>query len=215
MKIIVVASQKGGASKTTLSGHLAVQAERCKNGPVAMIDYDAQRGLSAWWDQRKAATPVLINTPSLKNLPAVIQTVKEQGFNLLIIDTPPVVSEIIARVMEQADLILIPVRPSPHDLRAVGATIDLADRTGKPRIFVISQAITRTRVAEDAAIALSEHGVIASPVIHMRTDFATSMADGRTVCEAFPGSKSADEIHALWKGLLERMTDKRGRKTRG
>jgi chromosome partitioning protein len=215
MLTLVVSSNKGGVSKTTLSGHLAVQAERSNDGPVAMMDYDAQRGLSAWWDQRKADTPTLINTPSLKALPDAIQRVRGQGFKLLVIDTPPVATEVIERVMEQADLIVIPVRPSPHDLRAVGATIDLADKTGKERVFVISQAITRTRLALDAALALSEHGTVASPIVHLRTDFASSMADGRTVCEAFPGGKSADEIQALWKYLHGRMTKKGKAKSNG
>ncbi|MFL5287903.1 MAG: ParA family protein [Rhodopila sp.] len=204
----MVAGRKGGSGKTTLSGHLAVQAERCKDGPVAMLDYDPQRGLAAWWDQRKDDVPVLIRTPALKDLPATIETVRSQGFKQLVIDTPPVVTDVIERVMEQADLIMIPVRPSPHDLRAVGATIDLADKSGKPMVFVISQAIARTRVSQDAVLALSEHGTVSRSIIHSRIDYATSMADGRTVQEAFPASKSSEEISELWKYLRALMDRK-------
>jgi chromosome partitioning protein len=215
MRILVVAGRKGGSGKTTLSGHLAVQAERCKDGRVAMLDYDPQRGLSAWWDQRKAVTPVLLRTPALNDLPKAIETCRAQGFNLLVIDTPPVVTEVIEAVMAQADLIMIPVRPSPHDLRAVGATIDLADGSGKPTIFVISQAIARTRVSQDAAVALSQHGTVAPSIIHSRIDYATSMADGRTVQEASPESKSTDEIRELWKYLLAQMNRKAKVKAHG
>jgi chromosome partitioning protein len=173
-----------------------------------MLDYDPQRGLSAWWDQRKADTPTLIRTPPLKDLQKSIENVRSQGFKLLVIDTPPVVTDVIEGVMEHADLIMIPVRPSPHDLRAVGATIDIADKSGKPTVFVISQAITRTRVSQDAAVALSQHGTVAPSVIHSRIDYATSMADGRTVQEAFPTSKSAEEVLGLWKYLLGQMNRK-------
>jgi chromosome partitioning protein len=48
MRIIVVASQKGGSGKTTISGHLAVEAERNGHGPVAVIDTDPQGSLAHW-----------------------------------------------------------------------------------------------------------------------------------------------------------------------
>ena len=42
MRVLAMASQKGGSGKTTLSGHLAVQAERAGAGPVVLIDIDPQ-----------------------------------------------------------------------------------------------------------------------------------------------------------------------------
>jgi chromosome partitioning protein len=46
MQIITMASRKGGAGKTTLTCHLAVEAEQCGNGPVAIIDTDDMAGLT-------------------------------------------------------------------------------------------------------------------------------------------------------------------------
>ncbi|MFC7556649.1 AAA family ATPase [Pseudoroseomonas wenyumeiae] len=60
VRTIVVASQKGGVGKTTLTGHLAVEAERQGVGPVAMIDTDPQANLSGWFGVREAETPVLV-----------------------------------------------------------------------------------------------------------------------------------------------------------
>ncbi len=54
MHVIVVASRKGGAGKTTLAGHLAVQAERQGDGPVALLDTDSQGSLADWWNLRAA-----------------------------------------------------------------------------------------------------------------------------------------------------------------
>jgi cellulose biosynthesis protein BcsQ len=45
MDILTIASQKGGAGKTTLSAHLAVEAERAGRGPVAVVDTDPQGSL--------------------------------------------------------------------------------------------------------------------------------------------------------------------------
>jgi len=58
MRTLVVASRKGGAGKTTISGHIAVEAERHGAGPVGIIDLDPMGSLAAWWNERKADTPV-------------------------------------------------------------------------------------------------------------------------------------------------------------
>jgi hypothetical protein len=59
MRILTIASQKGGAGKTTLTAHLAVEAERTGAGPVAVVDTDPQGSLAAWWNSREAPTPSL------------------------------------------------------------------------------------------------------------------------------------------------------------
>ncbi len=97
----------------------------------------------------------------------------------------------IQSVIQVAELIVIPTRPSPHDLRAVGATVDLCDRAGKPLIFVVNGATPKARITSEAAVALSQHGTVAPVTIHHRTDFASSMIDGRTVMEVDPNSRSA------------------------
>ncbi|MEE8145212.1 MAG: ParA family protein, partial [Kiloniellales bacterium] len=57
MRVLTFASQKGGSGKTTLAGHIAVQAEREGAGPVAIIDTDPQGSLAEWWNERQAETP--------------------------------------------------------------------------------------------------------------------------------------------------------------
>ena len=58
MRILTIASQKGGAGKTTLAAHLAVEAEHTGAGPVAVVDTDPQGSLAAWWNSREAPTPL-------------------------------------------------------------------------------------------------------------------------------------------------------------
>ncbi len=62
MLVMAVASRKGGSGKTTLAGHLAVQAERAGAGPIALVDTDPQGSLSDWWNERQADTPVFART---------------------------------------------------------------------------------------------------------------------------------------------------------
>jgi chromosome partitioning protein len=108
-------------------------------------------------------------------------------------------------VVTHADLVLMPTRPSPHDLRAVGATVDIAERHQKPIIFIINAATARARITAQSAVALSQHGTVAPVTIHHRVDFAASMVDGRTVGEVVAKSASAKEISDLWTYIQDRL----------
>jgi len=57
MRVLALSSQKGGSGKTTLSGHLAVQAQRVGYGPVCLIDIDPQGSLADWWNEREDEMP--------------------------------------------------------------------------------------------------------------------------------------------------------------
>jgi chromosome partitioning protein len=202
---LVIASQKGGSGKTTLSGHLAVEAERAGAGPVALVDTDPQGSLSEWWNERKATAPAFVKVGSL-DIEAALAKLADAGIKLAIVDTPPAITGAISYVVACADLVVVPTRPSPHDLRAVGATVDIAEHHGKNVVFVINDATARARITAEAAVALSQHGTVAPVTIHNRVDFAASMIDGRTVGEVTPQSKSAEEISKLWKYITDRLS---------
>lgn len=207
-RLIVVANQKGGVGKSTLTGHLAVQAGLVGDGPVALIDTDKQGSLADWWNVREAAEPVFGMIEG-GNLAATIQILGENGAAYVIIDTPPssedVATDALKKIMAFADLVLIPVRPSPHDLRAVGRTIEAVKEVGKPFAFVLTQAKQGALITVDTMAALSEHGPISATIIHDRVDYAGSMVDGRTVLETDPKGRSASEITALWEDVKRRF----------
>ena len=194
MNVIVLASQKGGAGKTTLAAHLAVAAEAAGDGPAVLIDTDPQGSLSAWWNARKAETPVLAST-TIAELSEKLALLAAAGYKVAVIDTPPAITEAIGAVVTLGDLVLIPTRPSPHDLRAVGSTVTLVQRTGKPFVFAVTQAKPNTRLTVQAMAALSEHGTVAPAIVHDRVDYAGSMIDGRTVLELDPKGRSAAEMN--------------------
>ncbi len=204
MKVVVIAARKGGSGKTTLAGHLAVQAERAGQGPAALIDIDPQGSLSAWWNSRAAPTPVFAQTTS-EGLAGDVARLRDLGIRILFIDTPPALSEAISQVVGLADLVVIPTRPSPHDLRSIGATAELVAHLGKPLVFVLNGATPRARINAEALDVLSQHGMLAPVVLHQRIDFATSMIDGRTVMELPESSRSCEEVEKLWSYVSGRL----------
>jgi chromosome partitioning protein len=204
MKIIVIASQKGGAGKTTLAAHLAVTADQEGAGPSVLIDTDPQGSLSAWWNSREADTPALASA-SLAELAAKLDGLAAAGFKLAVIDTPPAITAAIRDVVKLADLVLIPTRPSPHDLRAVGSTVDIAQEASRPFAFAVTQAKPTARLTVQAVAALSAHGAVAPAIVHDRVDYAASMVDGRTVSETDGKSRSAEEMRQLLSFVLERL----------
>ena len=204
MRVLVIASRKGGSGKTTLTGHLAVEAELRGHGPVAIMDIDPQGSLADWWNAREAATPVFVNT-TLETLPQDTARLRDAGINLLIIDTPPAITGAIRQVVEVGDLILVPTRPSPHDLRSVAGTVALVEDMGKPLVFVINGATPRARITSEAIVALSQHGPLAPSILHQRVDFASSMIDGRTVMELQGSPMATVEVQRLWKYVAGRL----------
>ena len=200
MHVIAVASSKGGVGKTTISGHIAVEAQRKSIKPVILLDTDPQASLKDWWDARTDYTPHLASV-ALDKLPDNLPIWRGQGVALVVIDTPPAIADNIRAVISSCDLVVIPTRPSPHDLRAIGRTVEIANACGKPMVFVINGAAHRARITTAAVTELSQHGAVAPSILHQRTDFATAMISGSTVQESYPAGKSAREVEDLWAYL--------------
>lgn len=202
MRVLAVASRKGGSGKTTLSAHVAVQAELAGAGPVAVMDIDPQGSLADWWNERESDS-VQFAATSLATLAQDIEKLRERGFGMVVIDTPPAITDTISSVIRVADLVLIPTRPSPHDLRSVSATVGMVEDMDKPMVFVLNGATPRARITNEAIALLAQHGPLAQGIIHQRVDFAASMIDGRTVMELPSSPRAAEEIRQLW-GYLDR-----------
>jgi chromosome partitioning protein len=204
MQTIVLASRKGGAGKTTLTGHLAVEAERQGAGPVAVLDSDPMGGLASWWNERHAESPLFARVGE-GGLTAALLSLEASGVRLVVIDTPPFATDPIAGIIAAADLVVVPVVPSPHDLRAIGETLELVERQRRPLVFVVNNASTSGRLTAQAAVALSQYGTVAPVTLHTRQDFRSSMISGRTAGEADPRGRSAAEVSELWKYLANKL----------
>jgi chromosome partitioning protein len=204
VQTIVVASQKGGSGKTTLSRNLAVAV----GDDVALIDTDPQGSLTAWWNRREAETPILANIDG--GISATLKALEEAGMKMVIIDTPPSAHAFVADVIALADLVIVPVRPTPDDLDAVGPTLDMIEGAGKNFVFVVSQAKKRTKLALETVPALAQHGKVSPVMIHDRVEFPTAALDGRGVVEVGDGP-AATEIQELVTYLRKQLKKEMGK----
>jgi chromosome partitioning protein len=132
------------------------------------------------------------------------------GVSLVVIDTPPAASDGVAAIVASANLVVVPVVPSPNDLAAIGKTLKIVERSGRPLLFAINNASTNGKLTFQATAALSEHGQVAARggsfvVVHTRQDFRSSMISGRTAVETHPKSRSGEEIAELWRCIQARL----------
>lgn len=200
MKTIVVTSQKGGSGKTTLCAHLAVEAERVGDGSAWLIDTDKQGTLSIWHERREAETPQRADV-SLAQLESGLAALRKRGAAFCFIDTPPTISEQNVAILTLADLVLIPVRPSPADLWAVSQTVALVQEAKKPFMFVITQAKTNASITAQTIAALSHHGRVAKTFIADRVPYAAAMTSGQSASELSARGAAAQEVENLWQDV--------------
>jgi chromosome partitioning protein len=200
MQTIVINSQKGGSGKTTLCAHLSVEAERAGDGTVFLIDTDPQGTLSTWHEKRQAEFPQRVELP-FEGIGEGLDMLRQRKAAFCLIDTAPSRTDETATLFKFADLVLVPIRPSPSDLWAASATIDLLKRHGTRFLFVLNQVKANASITAQAAAALSHHGPVAETFIGDRVPYAASMTDGRTAPELTPRGPAGIETAALWKNI--------------
>lgn len=205
MKTLAVLSQKGGVGKSTLAAHIGVEAESCGKRTL-LIDCDPQASLAAWYKSRRARTPLLAEA-NAHDLPAIIDAAKREALDLAVIDTRPSAESDVKVAAKVADLVLIPLRPSILDLRAIAETVDLVRTIGTPAAFILNCAPVgrgnfETPMTAETVKAISVYRLpIVKTVIHVRTAFSGAMIDGRTASEMEPRGKAADEVRKTWSDL--------------
>lgn len=194
MKIITVANRKGGAGKSTCAAHLSLEAVRAGLKTI-LIDLDPQKTIENWWSKRHEDNPYLIDA-NADDIHTVIKSLSDKSFDLCIIDTPGDTSIQATLGISIADLIVIPSKPTGPDLNAIGRTISMVKDQKKPYVFILTQAISRTTTALQAAFVLSEFGAVAPTTITNRICYAHAMASGTSASAI--DKNAADELAKLW-----------------
>lgn len=204
--VIAILNQKGGSGKTTIATNFAHALKR-DSYTVLLVDSDPQ-GSARDWNEASGGNIIPVVGLDRETLAKDLQAIS-QGHDWIVIDGAPQIAKLSAAAVKAADLVLIPVQPSPYDIWACADLVDIiaARRevtNGKPKAaFVISRAIKNTKLSGEINQALSDYGL---PVLKasttQRVAYPTTAAEGLTVFSD-PSSAAAREINALKKEVLE------------
>lgn len=206
MHVILIAAQKGGSGKSTLAAHFGALAER--DGPTLLVDADPQGSLSFWYKRREAETPLLAKV-SPADVAGTLDAARSDGIAWTIIDSPPHNAPLIGSLMSRATLTVVPVRPGPFDLDAVGATLAMARSLKAPVACLLNACPPITRETETAIVAeartvLADMGAPVLPgQISQRASLSHALITGQAVNEFEPDSRAAREIEAAWAAVVQ------------
>jgi chromosome partitioning protein len=198
MKTITIGGPKGGCGKTTTTLLLAVHACRAEQR-VALFDMNADQGNIAQWAAARGDLfgPAIIE---VENLTKDVQVLADGGdYDLLLIDTPPVIDEaaIVEAAVAVCDAVVIPVRPSILDIGAMPAMAEICTEHRKPFAFLLCDVTTNWTALNARSVAsLTEIGPVMAARISHRMQYVNALTIGRTGPEI--DKELEHEVAALW-----------------
>jgi chromosome partitioning protein len=204
--IFALLNQKGGVGKTTLAVHVATALAR-RRRRIILVDADPQGSALDWSANRQAEPLFPVIGLSRPNLHKEVPTHASQ-YEDVVIDGPPRVNELTRSALLAADMVLIPVQPSPYDVWAAKEIVDLFQEAVvfKEKLkaaFVVNRKIVNTAIGRDVVEALAGYNLpVFAAFVCQRVSFAESAARGSTVLEDSPEGQAATEIEAVVNELL-------------
>lgn len=208
MKVIAVLNQKGGSGKTTISTHLA-RAFQLADYNCLLVDSDPQ-GSARDWGAVREDNPVSVIGIDRPTIERDLKHIANK--DVIIIDGAPQASDLAVSAIKAADVILIPVQPSPYDIWATSELVDLVKSRieitdGKLKAaFIVSRAIKGTKLGNEIFQALADYGLpVLETSITQRISYPTSASLGVTVLDDKIDENAASEIHKLFKEIEEKF----------
>ncbi len=199
-KILTIAQHKGGAGKTTLTTQLAAGLQ-FHGHKVLLIDADPQGSATEWMQLREKNLGRknkidCFQSQSWKLQREVAQ--KSNDYDFILIDTPPHADSESSVAIRAADLVLIPIQPSPLDLWATGFTLKLALQERVELFLVMNRVPPKSRLNIAMAEKLESMNIrVSKQTMGNRVAYASSIMAGMGVVEYDASGTAAEEIRNL------------------
>ena len=206
MRVIVLATEKGGSGKSTLAAGLAVAATQAGER-VVCIDADPQGSLMSWGRRREASgrDDIILRQAEPRAVDELVSAVRRHGqHSLVVIDTPGSYGAAATMLLRQANLCIVPCRPTLLDVEATARTVRALGHLGRRFVYVLSQTDSRrSALLEETRALLAESGTVAPGSIVSRAAHQTAIIAGMGVTEM--GGPAGQEVADLWAWLKSRM----------
>lgn len=210
-KVLTIAQQKGGSGKTTIAAHIAVCL--IQNGAkVALVDIDPQGSLSYWHKlrtQQKQDQNLEFIVSAGWRLESVVRGLKGKC-DYIIIDAPPHTDIEAKTAIRVADLLVIPMQPSPTDLWATKATLEFAESENIVTKILLNRFVANSKTASVVIESFSNSfgTSMLKSSLGNRVAFSNCFLTGCTVTETTPKSQASVEVKNLLSELLELVNKK-------
>jgi chromosome partitioning protein len=206
-KIIAVLNQKGGVGKTTIATNLA-HALQLEGHKVILVDSDPQGSARDWNAASDGALIKVIGLDRSTLAKDILAVVDNHDF--IIIDGAPQIADLAIAAIKCADMILIPVQPSPYDIWACEDLVEIIKARqeitdGKPKAaFIISRVIKNTQLGNEIREALEGYDLpVFKNFTTQRVIYAKSAATGSTVLSSEMKEEASNEIRAIANELKD------------
>ncbi|MCK8785245.1 ParA family protein [Roseomonas sp. NAR14] len=228
--VVALAQRKGGVGKSTVAANLAVSLG-LRGQRVAILDTDPQKTLRHWHEARERSVArqgaaregtaregaarggagsaanaprveIAFEDPSGWRVPGTVERLR-RSHDVVMLDTPPHSETDTRLAIRAADLVLVPLQPSPADLWATDAMLELALAEKRPAVLLLNRVPATGKLRAEIGAELKQRGLAVMPVeLGNRTAYASAFLHGLGVAEASPRSAAATEMAELAEAML-------------
>ncbi len=205
---IGISNLKGGVGKTTVAQNLAVCLAHV-GYKVCIVDTDRNQNTISWIAEREESLPriLAVGLTDSKALNAAVDQL-DQDNDFVILDGTPSLSEMTTRIILAADLLIVPVLPSGHDIRSMQLFFERYEqakefRQNIPVYFFINQFSDNIKLHQSIRDLLGEFGVeVMQTRFNRRVAYAETSVNGRGVLE-HTDEKAISEVTRFTKEVLD------------
>ena len=202
MEIWTITNQKGGVGKTVLATNLAVQGVK-SNKKVLLIDLDPQQSSSKWWEAREEDEPLLIYCEP-NTLEENIETARNNGFDLIIIDTAGKESMGNTRAIDLSTFCIVPCQPSKDDIRSAVPVVELIKARSKNYAFVVTRCPSTGADGSEARETLSSLGLVCKTFMMERKCYKRAYGADLAVIEYDSKDKASNEVTEIYNWVTNK-----------